>query len=594
MANNYSQTWNLDSIFPGGSSSPQFASFMEETESTVSRLLKALQDIGQESANNETLTEWTSTLQDVLSRFTQAEAFVSCLAAQDMGDKRAVAWTERVQTLSARFNQVLDLYDAQLAAVSQDRWKEWIADPRRSVIAFPLSERREAVKDKMPPALEAVASELAVNGYHGWGEHYNTIVGRISIPWEQNGATVSLSAGQAFNKLEDPDPAVRRLMSARWEEAWDGQADLCSDSLNRLAGFRLKLYGMRGWDDPLREPLKINRMSRETLDAMWSAVAEGLAPLKRYLDLKARRMGKDRLAWHDVDAPIASTQSKIPFDEAAQLIIDAFGQFSPEMARFAQRAFDQRWIEAEDRAGKRPGGFCTSLPRSGESRIFMTYSGTPGNVSTLAHELGHAYHSSLVMDLPPFAQGYAMNVAETASTFAEALVNEALLRRSTSDEEKLALLDDSLQRAVAFCMNIRARFIFENRFYERRASGMVEAAELNELMTAAQKEAYGDVLGNWHPHFWASKMHFYLTDVPFYNFPYTFGYLFSTGLVAVAEREGDSFRERYDRLLRDTGVMTVEGLASSHLGVSLERLDFWKQAMSRVAAHVDAFEKLCR
>lgn len=160
----------------------------------------------------------------------------------------------------------------------------------------------------------------------------------------------------------------------------------------------------------------------------------------------------------------------------------------------------------------------------------MTYSGTPGNVSTLAHELGHAYHARLVQELPPLAQEYAMNVAETASTFAEAIVSDALLSRADSDAEKLALLDERLTRAVAFCMNIRARFLFETRFYARRASGMLEAAELGELMTEAQREAFGDALGSWHPHFWASKLHFYLTDVPFYNFPYTFGYLFSTGL----------------------------------------------------------------
>lgn len=260
----------------------------------------------------------------------------------------------------------------------------------------------------------------------------------------------------------------------------------------------------------------------------------------------------------------------------------------------AETAFEHNWIEAEDRSGKRPGGFCTSFPISGLSRIFMTYSGTPGNVSTLAHELGHAYHGALVKELPALAQEYAMNVAETASTFAEAIVGDALLQRAQNDEEKLALLDDRLQRAVAFCMNIRARFLFETRFYDRRASGMLEAEELSELMVAAQKEAFGDALGSWHPHFWASKLHFYLTDVPFYNFPYTFGYLFSAGLVAVAERDGASFSKRYDELLRDTGVMTVEQLASHHLGVALDQSQFWKDAVARVVADVELFTELIK
>ncbi|BBI35140.1 M3 family oligoendopeptidase [Cohnella abietis] len=590
----YSLKWSLESLFPGGSSSPQFESFVKETEALTALLLKELQGAEEGSVDTKQLTQWTEQLQDIVSKQREADSFVSCLTSQDMSDKRAVAWTERIQTLSARIKQAMDMYDALLASLPEQVWKEWSEQSNIASLLFPLNERRDSAKDKLPPALEAVASELAVDGYHGWGEHYNTIVSRVSIPWEEEGVTSHLSVGQAANKLDDPEPAVRATMSTKWEEAWAAQADLAADSLNRLAGFRLKLYGMRGWNDPLREPLRMNRMSQETLNAMWSAVEEGIEPLKRYLKLKAQRFGKEKLSWHDVDAPIATSQAKIPYDEAAGLIIDAFQQFSADMAELAKTAFEKHWIEAEDRPGKRPGGFCTSLPLSRQSRIFMTYSGTPGNVSTLAHELGHAYHGALVEDLPPLAQDYAMNVAETASTFAEAIVNDALLRRAESKEEKLALLDERLQRAVAFCMNIRARFLFETRFYERRAAGMLEATELSELMTAAQKEAFGDALDNWHPHFWASKLHFYLTDVPFYNFPYTFGYLFSTGLVAIAEREGESFSKRYDQLLRDTGVMTVEQLASKHLNVALDEPQFWRDAVARAVSDVETFEQLCK
>lgn len=586
------KSWNLESLFEGGSSSSQFATFLQETETMVAGLLQELQ-AAEGAVSDELLTAWTDRLQASLAKLREADAFVSCLTSQNMADKRAVSLTERIQTLSAKFKQAQDLYESKLADVPEEQWKGWSGDASRETIRFPLNERREAAKEKLPPALESVASELAVDGYHGWGEHYNTIVSRIAIPWGEGAESTTLSVGQAANKLDDADAEVRDRMAAKWEAAWSEQADLCADALNRLAGFRLKLYGMRGWNDPLREPLKMNRMSDATLNAMWTAVAEGIEPLKRYLELKARKLGKKKLAWHDVDAPIASTQSKISYEDAAGIITDAFEQFSPDMAKLARRAFDERWIEAEDRPGKRPGGFCTSFPISEQSRIFMTYSGTPGNVSTLAHELGHAYHGALVDGLPPLAQEYAMNVAETASTFAEALVNDALVRRASSDEEKLALLDDRLQRAVAFFMNIRARFLFETRFYARRATGMVEAEELNKLMVEAQQEAFGDSLESWHPHFWAAKLHFYLTDVPFYNFPYTFGFLFSTGLVAVAEREGDSFREKYDRLLRDTGIMTVEQLASRHLGVRLDDLAFWRDAVSRVSDDVKLFASLC-
>ncbi|CAI6038906.1 M3 family oligoendopeptidase [Cohnella sp. JJ-181] len=593
MTDSYSQVWDLDKIFSGGSESPEFAAFAAALERDTGAVLAELQSAGDGVPDEARLTDWTSGLQDLTARLREAFSYVGCLSAQDMDDRKATAWTEKLQSLSAKLGQSLDLYDAALARVPEADLEAWIATEPVSEIAFVIRERRDFVKEKLPPALESLAGELAVDGYHGWGENYQTIVSRIAIPWEEDGQVKKLSAGQAFNKLLHPNQRVRDEMGAKWEEAWAGQASLAADSLNRIAGFRLKLYQARGWQDPLKEPLLINRMSRDTLDAMWEGVASGMEPFKRYMAAKARLLGKERLDWHDVSAPVGAEGGAIAYDAAAALIKDAFGGFSQEQARLAERAFAGRWIEAEDRAGKRPGGFCTDFPLTGETRIFMTYSGTADNVSTLAHELGHAYHDVCVDGLQPFGRNYAMNVAETASTFAEGLVSDALLRAADSDEARLSLLDERLQRASAFCHNIHARFLFETRFYEARKSGMLDVEALNELMVAAQKEAFGDALSSWHPHFWAAKLHFYATDVPFYNFPYTFGFLFSTGIAAVAEAEGPGFHARYDRLLRDTGLMTVEELGRRHLGVALDKPEFWQAAVKRATDDVAAFEALC-
>ena len=280
------------------------------------------------------------------------------------------------------------------------------------------------------------------------------------------------------------------------------------------------------------------------------------------------------------------------FNEAADFIVEQLGRFSPKMAEFTQAAFDKNWIEAEDRPGKRPGAFCTSFPEKRESRVFMTFSGTMGNVSTLAHELGHAYHQSVMNDLPPMAQQYAMNVAETASTFNEVTVSDAAMRYAKTPEEKVVLIEDKLQRAVQLLMNIQCRFIFETNFYNERKKGLVSKQRLNELMVEAQKEAYADALDEYHPHFWASKLHFYNTGVPFYNFPYTFGYLFATGVYARAKKEGPAFAAKYDDLLRDTGRMRVEDLAQLHMGVDLTKPEFWQDAIDSALAELDEFMAL--
>ncbi|WP_379159065.1 M3 family oligoendopeptidase [Paenibacillus sp. sgz5001063] len=589
-----SLTWELDSIFPGGSASPQFESFLKKLETDI-QVLGQQVTVAASPTNIEStraLDEVIALLQSCSGRLVQASEFAGCLGAQNQQDKGAVRLSSKVTGLRARFEGISSKFDNVLRQTPDHVWSEWMERPEIAPLEFVLSESRNLAREKMSPELEGLALTLAVDGYHGWSEHYETIVSSIQIPYEDEEGSKLLSAGQAFNKLDDPDPKVREVMFRKWEKAWADAADYCADTLNHLAGFRLNLYQGRGWEDVLKEPLGINRMSRASLDTMWDVITKAKPALVSYLSRKAKLLGMESLAWVDVDAPVGKSSGKIPYDQAAKDIVTQFRKFSPKLADFAEHAFDNNWIEVEDRPGKRPGGFCVSFPESKESRIFMTYSGTPSNVSTLAHELGHAYHSYLLDDLPLFNQNYAMNVAETASTFAEVIVSDAQVKAAASSEEKIALLEAKIQNSVAFFMNIHARFLFETRFYEKRKQGLLNAEELSEMMVEAQKEAYCGILSEYHPHFWAAKLHFYISDVPFYNFPYTVGYMFSTGLYRLALQEGASFADKYDSLLRDTGVMTLEDLVSKHLGVDLTKPDFWQGATDLITEDINEFLRM--
>ncbi|CAM4450997.1 M3 family oligoendopeptidase [Paenibacillus tarimensis] len=581
--------WDLDSLYEGGSESSAFARMLEQLQTDIRALADSLNASGEEVTASQ-LTDWTIQAQSIMARLREADSFAGCLMAENVTDRRAISLNDRIKNLVADFEGLMTRYDEALGKADDALWTGWLAEEPASPVAFYLNERRELAKEKLPPEQEALAGDLAVNGYHGWGELYNTIVSLARFEAaDETGEKRVYSAGQLDNLLSHGDRAVRASAFDVWEKEWTRQEDLCADALNRLAGFRLKLYERRGWDSVLKEPLQMNRMSEATLQAMWQAVEEGKPALVEYLKRKAKLLGLEQLDWHDVEAPIAKSVRKVGYEEAASFIEEQFAGFSPDLAEFTKMAFEKGWIEAEDRSGKRPGGFCTSLPVSGETRIFMTYSGTASNVSTLAHELGHAYHQHVMKDLPPFAQEYAMNVAETASTFAEMIVSDSAVRAAQDPEEKLSLIEDKIQRSVAFFMNIHARFLFETRFYDRRRQGLVSAAELSELMEKAQREAFGGVLGEVHPHFWASKLHFYLTDVPFYNFPYTFGFLFSSGIYARAAAEGPAFAERYVNLLRDTASLTVEELAEKHLGVRLDDVAFWREAVAISVKDVEQF-----
>ncbi|MDF2717327.1 MAG: oligoendopeptidase [Paenibacillus sp.] len=591
MPQSYSVVWDLDVFFPGGSSSAEFGQFLERIEQEVEQLRGSVQAASghSESPGAETLSGLVGRMQSITLMLREADSFAGCLAAENQHDKKAVQLNGQIASIGAAFSSVMTRFDQLLRLYPDPVWSALLESDTFRSIAFPLDERRKLALEKLPPEQESLIGDLAVDGYHGWGEAYNTAVGKFSIAFEDNGETVHLSAGQAANKLHSPNRDVRTRLFAEWEKAWGESADYAADALNRLAGFRIQTYKHRGWSRILKEPLDINRMSEKTLQVMWEVIDRNKAPFVAYLQRKAKMFGLESLSWHDVDAPVGQAAKEVSFDEAAGMIVEQFRKFSPKMADFAEMAFDNRWIEAEDRPGKRPGGFCTSFPIKEQTRIFMTYANTASNVATLAHELGHAYHQHVMNDMPALVQEYAMNVAETASTFAEMIVADAAVKQAASDEERLTLIEDKIQRSVAFFMNIHARFLFETEFYERRKKGLVGTDELNELMTDAQRRAYKDALGEYHPHFWASKLHFYITGVPFYNFPYTFGYLFSSGIYAVAQQEGSGFEDKYIALLRDTGSMTVEELARKHLGVDLTQPDFWQSAADLAVEDVTQF-----
>ncbi|MED4782305.1 M3 family oligoendopeptidase [Brevibacillus choshinensis] len=586
------QRWDLEVLFPGGSESEEFRSFLGELESDIAALQAKVGQNELSLQEKKTFVEVVESVQAISVRARQAGAFISCLTAQNMKDEAAKMLGGRVKTISASFGSALTRWEEQLLKIDADKWDALLVDDELAPIAFPLNERRRRAQEKLSPEQEVLANDLAVDGYHAWQDLYNAVVGRMTIEVELDGEKKQLSVGQASNLLSHPDRTVRKQVFEKWLEAWGNETELCAQALNHLGGFRLSLYRHRGWDSVLREPLDIGRMQEKTLDAMWQAINTRKDRLVAYLERKAKLIGVEKLSWYDISAPVGSTHKKVSYDEAAALIVDNFDRFNPKMAEFAQLAFDEAWIEAEDRPGKRPGGFCTSFPVSKQSRVFMTYAGNASNVSTLAHELGHAYHQQVMWDLPPLSQNYAMNVAETASTFAEMILADAAVKNAASDDERLVLLEDKLQSVVAFFMNIQARFLFEKNFYEQRKNGLVSAADLDRLMTEAQQEAYNGALAEYEPHFWASKLHFYITSYPFYNFPYTFGYLFSLSVYARALAEGEGFAAKYDALLQDTGRLMVEDLAKTHLGEDMTQVEFWQAAVDLAVADIDEFLRL--
>lgn len=594
----YAETWDLDSIYPGGSKSKALQEKIQVVNEEIKDYKKLLDRWQvQEDASASTLKKVLEKREKIQNGLGQASSFVQMCQDAYMDDEYANVVMGQVMDLASEMQKLSNTFMKKLTAMQEKDFHKLLQDEELHHVSFVLNEIRDEGKRLLSEEEERLIADLNKDGLSAWSRLYDTAVSVMTIPFtDSEGKVRDLSIGQAMNRMHaDPDPKVRKQLFAKWEEAWAKYAPVFADTLNHLAGYRITLQQAHSRKDHLEEPLEYNRMSKATLDAMWTAVANNKQPFIDFLNQKANVLGMEKLGWQDVDAPITvgdTAPIQFTYDEACDFVIENFATFSSKLASFSEHALNNRWVEAEDRPNKRPGGYCTGLPELKESRIFMTFSGSPADTSTLAHELGHAFHNHVMKDLPALNKEYAMNVAETASTFAETIIGNATIENAANEAEKIALLNSKLENATAMFLNIHSRFLFEDAFYSERKEGIVSASRLNELMLQAQKEAYKDSLASYHPHFWCSKLHFFIDDVPFYNFPYTFGYLFSLGIYAKYLEEPNGFEDQYIALLRDTGSMTVEQLAKKHLKADLTKPDFWEAGIQLAAKDVEEFIRL--
>lgn len=596
----YALTWELDSLLPHPAT-PEFRTVLDDYRDRLSTLAATSDHLPGVNATEADVAKWTEFLRAFEaseSLATDLNAFIGCHSAADAGNKLFQQLEGSLSALDPLRERIYTNLEYALAHAPTDAFDAFRKSvPQLAKLDFFLVSRRKNAQVRLPRDQELLAADLSVDGIHAWGRLYDRLSGDLRVQVMERGETVSKSPGQVRFDMADRSTRENNYYAA--DKAWRTLADTCADALNHISGTRLTIYRRVGLKDHLEMPLRYNHMTRETLDAMWGAVTARKPMLTKYLTKKAEALGVKKLAWYDLTAPYPVAKSgksgdTLTYDEAADQVVATFSQFSPDFGQFAKTALDERWVEVENRSGKRQGGFCTGFPGKKQSRIFMTFTNTPDSMSTLAHELGHAYHSHVLRDQPLFLQDYPMNLAETASTFAEAVLSEERLRNTASEGEQLLILDNMLSDAIVYLMNIHSRFLFEDEFHRERAHGELSSARFSELVVAAQKCAYLDALDDegWNPNFWVSKLHFYISGLPFYNFPYSFGYLLSLGLYALAAESGSQFPDQYRRLLIATGCKETEDAVQSTIGYDLTKPDFWHKSLDIVERRLEHFLRL--
>ena len=525
--------------------------------------------------------------------------FANCILAVDSQHDGAQKLNGRLQAHRKRFGDLFEPLSQFIDDASEEVIEAYLADDEIAPSAFKVHHSRKARHENLTLAEESLVNGLSQDGIHAWGNLYDRIAGSLQCDVMVGNEVSKMGVAQASGLLMSVDDHQRQAAWSAINTAWQAHEESCAAGLNAIAGWRLEMCKQRSRTKAvhfLDAPVHMNRISRQTLDTLLEVASDTKSMAQRAARLQARAYGKDGFGPWDLRAPApvvgGGVGQPIQFDEAIDIIAEAFGQVDQGMEEFVRMMVANKWIEGTVSPHKSPGAHCTGFAKSRSPRVYMTFTGGQSDVITLAHELGHALHSWVMRDLPDSQLSYGMSLAETASTFAETLVRDALLVRSNTLQEKLNIMWEEMSAFTGFMLNIPTRFEFEQRFYEARQQRPVRPQELKEMMSEAWQSWYGDALAEPDPMFWANKLHFYISGLSFYNFPYLFGYLFSLGVYARREQFGAEFYQRYVALLRDTGRMTAEDLATKHLNVRLDAPDFWQQTIASLGARVDAFELL--
>ena len=588
--------WDMTVVYPGVDS-PEFRAGFDAVVRSIEELAQLFDEHDVEQQQAVDLTDATvRSFETVLERYNVVVEETSVLRSYLNG---FISTNSRDTVAQAALSE-LQGHTVKLAQL-ETRFTAWIGSldvealitrsPAVQDHAFALRIARQESAHLMSPAEESLAAELKLTGGTAWNKLYNTTTSQLTVRVERDGTIEALPVSIVRTLAFERERKVRRAAYEAELDAWGSVAAPLAAALNSIKGELNTLAGRRGWASPLDAALFDSRIDRQTLDAMLGAARESFPIFRRYLHAKARALGLPKLAWYDMFAPIGQSTRVWEFDEGANFIVDHLGRYSQKMGDYAGRAFRERWIDAEPRLGKRDGAFCMRL-RGDESRILSNYKPVFAGVSTLAHELGHAYHNLLTAHRTPLQRQTPMTLAETASIFCETLIRQAVVEQS-SEADRLAILESTLENATQVVVDISSRFLFEQRVFEARRERELSVDELCRFMLDAQRATYGDGLDEdaLHPYMWAVKGHYYIPDLSFYNFPYMFGLLFVLGLYARYREDPQSFKTSYDELLASTGLADAATLAL-RFGIDVRTPDFWRSSLDVIRRDVERFEQL--
>lgn len=593
--------WDLSNVYPS-LESKEFNAAVADYKKQISALEKLFKNKFSKVNEKSKAKDLAPLVGEAIDRINKIQTLSSTIfpyiysfVTTDSRNKLAMKTLSEMEQASLPMSQLQTQFTAWLGKISSKLVDVSKLSKSAKEHAFMLKEAAEQSKYLMSEAEENLASELSLSGGNAFGKLQGTVTSQLSVDFELDGKVEKMPMPALINLRGHADESVRRRGYEAENIAWEGVKETLAACLNGVKGEANTLNRKRGRKDAIHSSIDAARMDRKSLNAMLEAMEGSFPMFRKYFKSKAKKIGKEQLAWWDIFAPMGKTDKVYSYEEACNFILENFGKFSPELAAFAKRAFDNNWVDAEQRDGKRGGAFCTEVQGVKESRILCNFDGSFDQVSTLAHELGHAFHNECAYQAEKtvLQQLTPMTLAETASTMCETIVTEAVLATTKDPQEELAVLEAQIQGAAQVVVDIYSRYLFEKEVFERREKSELSVDDFNDIMERAQKATYGDGLDEKYlqKFMWTWKPHYYSSGLSFYNYPYAFGLLFATGLYAIYQQRGEAFVQDYKNLLASTGEETAAKLAK-RFGIDITKRKFWDDSLAIIGKRIDRYCEL--
>ena len=579
-------TWNLDVMYKGYDD-PKYINDFKKVSEIVNNINSLKLDDNNPIVTieeNLRLTEELNTL--LMELFT----YSSLRSSTNVNDFEAMKEMGQLQMLlqetveaSVMFQKYITKFDLDSLAKESNIIKTYL---------FLLKKQQEEATHMLTEKEEILASKLEMVGSNSWSDLQSQLTSNLMIKVEGFDELMPLSAVRSLaysaNKEERINAYKAELNAYK---QIDTSVAMALNNIKREVNIMMPL---RGYEDALSKTLIQSNVSIETLNAMIEAIKDERENFRRYFKLKAKALGyKNGLPFYELFAPMGSMTRTYSIDEAKDLVLDVYKSFSNELYEMGKKAFENRWIDFLPKEGKVGGAFCASLDNHHESRVLTNFTGSLGDVQTLAHELGHAYHGHVIHNNAPLNRDYPMPLAETASILCQTLMAKKMINDLTDPNELLTVVEQSLQEDTQCVIDILSRFIFEKDVLSKPVSQPLSSDDLCEMMLNAQDESYGDGLDKdyRHPYMWLCKGHYYSAGLNYYNWPYAFGLLYAKGLYKEYLKDKDAFVKNYDQMLMNTGCMNVEDVAKC-MNIDVTKKEFWLESLKFIEEDIDLFEEL--